>query len=138
MLRRLARCGYHPDPMRRWPPRVALAGVFALALCRALTASSATKAPPITQDQARRAYADIVGSEPSMRREAALKFPGDPWSADDDFHQREQDSVRSFAGHKGVPIGDVLGAIDDGMHARWPASASPIAQVPPCRPRLMY
>ncbi len=124
--------------MRRWLPRAILAGLLVAALVRVLTASSASHAPPVTPDLSRRAYADIVSREPSMRRESALKFAGDPWSADDDFHQREQDSVRSFAGHQNVPIGDVLRAVDDGMHERWPASATPLAQVPPCRPRLMY
>jgi hypothetical protein len=124
--------------MRRWAPRAVLAAILVVALVRTLSASSAVKSLPITPELAHRAYAEIVGREPSMRREAAVKFPGDPWSADDDFHEREQQAVRGFAGHQSVPIGDVLRALDDGMHERWPASASPIAQVPPCRPRLMY
>jgi hypothetical protein len=124
--------------MRRWAPRAILFGVIALALVRAATASSAEKLPPADSALAHKAYADIVGKEPSMRRESALKFPGDPWSADDDFHQRENDDVRGFAGHQRVSIGSVLAAIDDGMHDHWRAAASPIAQVPPCRPRLMY
>jgi hypothetical protein len=124
--------------MRRWGPRAVLLAIVVLALARAATASSAHSPLPITPELAHRAYSDIVGREPGMRREATLKFPGDPWSADDDFHDREQQEVRSFAGHQSVPIGDVLRAIDDGMHARWRAPAIPIAQVPPCRPRLMY
>jgi hypothetical protein len=124
--------------MRRWAPRAVLAALLLVALARILSASSAAHPLPISPELAHRAYSEIVGREPTMRREAALKFPGDPWSADDDFHEREQQAVRGFAGHQGVPIGDVLRALDDGMHERWPASASPIAQVPPCRPRLMY
>jgi hypothetical protein len=125
-------------PMRRWLPRALLAALLAAALVRTLTAASTAPAPPITPALSKRAYADIVNQEPQMRREAALKFGGDPWSADDDFHQREQDAVRSFAGHQNVPIADVARAVDDGMHERWPAAAVPTAQVPPCRPRLMY
>jgi hypothetical protein len=138
MLRRVARCGYDSGLMRPWVPRAALTCVVAVALARALTASSAARPNPITPELARQAYADIGGREPSMRREAALKFAGDPWSADDDFHQREHEAVRKFAGEHDIRIGDVLGAIDDGMHERWPVSVPPIAQVPPCRPRLMY
>jgi len=125
-------------PMRRWLPRALLAALLAAALVRALTASSAAAAPSISPELSKRAYADIVSREPEMRREAALKFAGDPWSADDDFHQREQDAVRGFAGRENVPIADVARAVDDGMHEKWPAAAIPTAQVPPCRPRLMY
>jgi hypothetical protein len=124
--------------MRRWVPCVVLAGVLAVGIVRAATARGAPRMEPMGGAMAHRAYAEIVSKEPSMRREAALKFPGDPWSADDDFHQREQDEVRGFAGHQALAIGDVLGAIDDGMHAHWRAAATPQAQVPPCRPRLMY
>ena len=124
--------------MRPWVPRAVLAGICAVAVGRAATASSFPRVEPIGSTLAHRAYSEIVNGESSMRREAALKFPGDPWSADDDFHQREQDSVRSFAGHQGAPIGGVLAAIDDGMHDHWRASGTPIATVPPCRPRLMY
>ena len=124
--------------MRRWVPRAVLAGVLAVGVVRAATARSAEGVQPMGGAMAHRAYAEIVNQEPGMRREAALKFPGDPWSADDDFHQREQDEVRSFAGHQSLAIGDVLAAIDDGMHEHWRARVTPSAQVPPCRPRLMY
>lgn len=124
--------------MRRWLPRALLAALFVAAIVRAATASSTRSALPITPELSKRAYAEIVSREPQMRRDAALKFPGDPWSADDDFHQREEDAVRGYAGQQSVPIADVLRAIDDGMHDGWPAAAIPTAQVPPCRPRLMY
>ena len=124
--------------LRRWAPRAALVALLTAAVVRASTASSATSPLPITPELAHRAYMDIVGREPMMRRDAALKFPGEPWSADDDFHERENEAVRGFSGHQNVPIGDVLRAIDDGMHERWRAAVTPIAQVPPCRPRLMY
>ncbi|MGH7296162.1 MAG: hypothetical protein ACRELB_14560, partial [Polyangiaceae bacterium] len=101
---------YSARTMRRWAPRAVLAGVLAVGVARAATASRPAGTQPMDAAMAHRAYSELVAKERTMRREAALKFPGDPWSADDDFHQREQDDVRNFAGHQGVPIGDVLAA----------------------------
>ncbi len=92
----------------------------------------------LTEPQAREVYRDMTGRERSMRREAAVKFPGDLWSQDDDFHERENETVRSTASSKKIRFSDVVRAIDDGMRAHWPASGQPIATVPPCRPRLSY
>jgi hypothetical protein len=84
------------------------------------------------------AWRQIIAKEPSLRAEAAKKFPGDPWSQDDDFHNAELREARAFANRQGVQLGDVLRALDDGMHEHWPASPPPQAKVPPCRPRLTY
>jgi hypothetical protein len=117
----------------------AVVAVMALgAVVRAATAAPPPAGKPITDALARRAYRELTSRERTMRRDAAVKFPGDLWSQDDDFHQRETDQVRSFASSHEVRIGDVLRALDDGMKARWPASGTPIATVPPCRPRLSY
>lgn len=73
-----------------------------------------------------------------MRREAAVKFPGDLWSQDDDMHERENEAVRSYASKNNVRITDVVRAMDDGMRAHWQTSGTVQATVPPCRPRLSY
>lgn len=123
---------------RRWAPRAVLLAVVALAVGRAATASTGRRPPPITPQLARRAYVEITSHEPGWRRNAALSFPGDPWSADDDVHEHEYEEIVRFGARTSVPVGDVLRALDDGMHEKWRAPADPIAEVPPCRPRLVY
>jgi hypothetical protein len=118
--------------------RAVMAAVALVAIVRVETARQPEDTPPITPPLARAAYADITGREPQMRAEAARTFPGDLWSQDDDFHDHEQDAVRDYATKHRVPIADVLGAIDDGMRARWPTPAQPSPRVAPCRPRLTY
>jgi hypothetical protein len=87
---------------------------------------------------ARDAYRDITANERHTRREAAVKFPGDPWSQDDDFHEHESEDVRKFAGSHELPLSSVVRAVDDGMREKWPTPAQPNPKVPPCRPRLSY
>lgn len=84
------------------------------------------------------AYRDVSSRERQARREAAVKFPGDPWSQDDDFHERENESVRAYSGGHELRLGDVVRAVDDGMREHWPTSGQPNPKVPPCRPRLSY
>ena len=80
----------------------------------------------------------VAMTKSAPNHDAALKFPGDPWSQDDDFHSREEAEARSFAASHDVRLADVLRAVDEGMRSHWPAAASPNPRVPPCRPRLAY
>jgi len=109
-----------------------------VAVARAATASPPKDGQPATDALAKDAYGEVISRERAMRHEAALKFPGDPWSADDDYHDREQGQARAFASSHDTRLSDVLRAVDDGMHARWPAPAAPDPKAPPCRPRLAY
>lgn len=120
-------------------PKIVIAVVASLAMLRAATAP-APEAPtkPIEEKAAHDAYRDITNRERQARREAAVKFPGDPWSQDDDFHERENEAVRNFAGSHELRLSDVVRAVDDGMREKWPASIQPYPKVPPCRPRLSY
>ena len=118
--------------------KTVVALVAIAALVRAVTASMPSPGKPLDEVGAHDAYRDVTSRERSMRREAAVKFPGDLWSQDDDFHQRETDAVRAFATSRGVRLGDVVRAVDDGMRERWLGAGKPIATVPPCRPRLSY
>jgi hypothetical protein len=117
---------------------IAVAIIVSAAVVRAATAKLPAVGKPITADVARQAYREITSRERSMRHDAAVKFPGDPWSRDDDFHERENEAVRSFASGHDVAVGDVTRAIDDGMREHWPTVGTPQATVPPCRPRLSY
>jgi hypothetical protein len=123
---------------RVWAP---LAGVGAIALARALV-STPPEQPAGGIDEATRrlAFRAVASEESTMRREAAKTFPTDPWSRDDAFHEKELSRARDWAGKHRVRLGDVLGAVDDGLHAHWPQDnhAPLIPTVPPCRPRAIY
>lgn len=119
-------------------PKIVIAVVATLALVRVATAKPQETGKPITAAQAHEAYRDVTSRERTMRRDAAVKFPGDPWSQDDDFHERENEEMRSFASSKEIRLSDVLGAVDQGMREHWPTTVIPNPKVPPCRPRLSY
>jgi hypothetical protein len=118
--------------------KIAVVLLIAAAVGRAETASGPPSGKPATEASSKDAYRDIVSRERTMRHDAAVKFPGDPWSQDDDFHSREESEARSFASKNDVRLTDVLRAVDDGMHAGWAAPVTPDPRVPPCRPRLAY
>ena len=120
-------------------PKIVIAVVAVLAMVRAATAPPpAPPNKPIEEKAARDAYRDVTSRERQMRRDAAVKFPGDRWSQDDDFHERESEAVRGFAGSHELRLSDVVRAVDDGMREHWPTSGLPNPKVPPCRPRLSY
>jgi hypothetical protein len=127
----------------QWRPRP---GWLAAGLAGLLAAGLALAAPggggQGREDQATRAaiFREITASELVTRQNAARAFPGDPWSADDDFHNHEQRQARAIAARHRVPIEVVLGAIDEGLRQHWdhPNHPPPIATVPPCHPRPVY
>jgi len=112
----------------------------AIAMLRAATAAPPTDGKPAVESVRRSIFSELATEEPSMRTEAALAFPGDAWSADDDFYARQQKKARTVASARGVRLGDVLDAFDEGLRAKWPPQPR-IALTPgvaPCRPRLAY
>ena len=119
-------------------PKLVIVVVASLAMVRAATAKPPAPGKPITEAQAREVYRDVTSRERKMRRDAAVKFPGDPWSQDDDFHERENEQMRSLATSKEIRLSDVVGAVDQGMREHWPTTVTPNPKVPPCRPRLSY
>lgn len=119
-------------------PRAAVAFTTVVAVVRAVAARPPADAAPMPSEAERAAYEAMVDKEIVMRVESARKFPGEPWSIDDHFHDQEQSAARRYAAVHGVRLGDVLRAIDDGLHAHWHAAATPNPSVPPCRPRLTY
>jgi hypothetical protein len=123
--------------IRVWAP---LGAVCVLAVGRAVTAAPPERAPDADDALLHRAFSAIASDEHTMRHEAAKSFPTDPWSRDDDFHRRELDKVRDWAGQHRVPRGAVFGAMDDGIRAHWPQTngAPLVVTVPPCRPRAIY
>lgn len=124
--------------MRDILPKALIVVVASLAIGRVATAKPPESGKPITEAQAHDAYRDVTSRERTMRRDAAVKFPGDPWSQDDDFHERENEEIRSFSGTHGIRLSDVVRSVDDGMRERWLTPVQPYPKVPPCRPRLSY
>jgi len=120
-----------------WVP---FALVCAVGLGRALTARVPPQRGVADEAQRREAFRHVASDEAAERHEAAKVFPTDLWSRDDDFHQREQQRAREWAGSHSVRVGDALSAIDEGLRERWPTGASKplVATVPPCRPRAIY
>lgn len=99
-------------------------------------------APKGREDAAVRAamFREIAAAEAETRENAARAFPGDPWSADDDFHNHEQRQAGAIAARRGVPLGSALDAIDEGLREHWdhPNPTPLVATVPPCHPRPIY
>ena len=86
---------------------------------------------------ARATFLKVASEEGALRATTARKFPGDPWSADDDFHHAEQSSARAVADTQRVDLAQVLAAIDEGLRGRWSfgEGVAPLATVPVCHPR---
>lgn len=88
----------------------------------------------------RQLYREFAAAEPSMRAAAAANFPGDAWSQDDDFHNREQALLRHVALREKVSVTELLMWLDRGMRERWPLPEGVVVRptAAPCRPRLEY
>jgi hypothetical protein len=113
---------------------------FLVAGIRATRVPVRAEASAMNEALARQAYVEITSREGDLRRNAALRFQGSPWSQQDEFHSRERGAIRSFAGAHRVSISSVVNALDRGMREHWPTSANVVVnqKVIPCRPRLAY
>ena len=115
--------------------------MFALAVVAAVTktlmvprAGSRWRADAATR---REMFDAMAAVEPLLRREAERAFPGDPWSADDDFHNHEQRQAWKVAFERGATLADGLRALDEGLRDH--ANSQPLpTTVPPCHPRPDY
>ncbi len=115
-------------------------GACAIALVRVVTAPTAVE--PMHADEAARrgAFFAIASEENKMRRDAEKKFPTDPWSQDDDFHNSERTRVKAIAAERGMSVTETWWAIDEGIRSGWPHELSSFVRVtvPPCQPRAIY
>jgi hypothetical protein len=114
--------------------------IVLVAMGRAATAAPLPSAGPAGEGTKSEVFALIAAEERTMRRDAAKDFPADAWSQDDAFHNLEYKRARILAGERGVRLADVLLAIDEGMHQKWPhvSDAWQKPTVPPCRPRPIH
>jgi hypothetical protein len=118
---------------------VVSAAAIVVACLRAATAPAVTEPwRALTAKQREIVVAALATAEPELRTAAAASFPGDRWSADDDFHNHELALVRQLAANQGVPVAAVWDALDEALrsHHEHGDSATPMrATAPPCHPR---
>lgn len=127
---------------RRWGSALALlvSGAVTATACLHAATIPATSEPwrPLAATERGLVEAALAAAEPDLRRAAAEAFPGDRWSADDDFHNHELALVRQLAATQSVPVAAVWDALDDALRLQAQgASGPPVmrATVPPCHPR---
>jgi hypothetical protein len=114
--------------------------LLAVAITLDVSAVPPNALPEASSDAQHRAFRAVASEEAFMRRGAVKGFPADPWSQDDDFHNREIQRVRAIAGAERVSVSSMLRAVDDGARDRWDRMTDdPLVEtVPPCRPRPIY
>jgi hypothetical protein len=101
----------------------------------ATTRSESLPAPP-SEAIARRIATRMASAEPMSRAAARRLFPGDSWSADDDFHNQERRLAHSLAAQYRVALHDVFAIVDADIRAgRVPGRQVNAA---PCKPRPFY
>lgn len=126
--------------LRKHVGYVVTAAICAVAATRVWLCPEAGALNTPNPTTARAIYREITAQEAAVREQAARSFPGDAWSADDDFHNAERRIAQVVATAHGVDLPTVLYVIDEGLHAGWPPGGvvPPLATVPPCHPRPDY
>src|SRR5579862_1582834 len=119
---------------------VAATSIAVVAILRVLSANTSAPAWNADVETSRQIFRAIASQESAARAKAAQGFPGDPWSADDDFHNAEQRMARAAAVSHGCTVADSLRAIDEGLRAGWPHDNTVplVTTAPPCHPRPIY
>ncbi|MCP3136379.1 hypothetical protein [Pyxidicoccus xibeiensis] len=124
--------------------RATLLGWLVFGLCGATAvvraATSDVRPPQRRLSDAERAQVGLAAAaeEPARRRASRHSFPGDHWSQDDDFGASERRWAVDEAHRRGVPVTDVLGAIDAELHSSAPVVPPRKATASPCKPRPFY
>jgi hypothetical protein len=97
-----------------WTVVVLTCGIAAV---RASTASVEGATRRLSLDERRAVGRAAAAAEPAQRKDTWHRFPGACWAEDDDFHATEWSWVRGEASRRGVPVIDVLLAIDEDLRA---------------------
>ncbi len=117
-----------------------IVGCLLVLIGRAWTVSSVDDSPgtKLTEAQQRAIGQALARREPAFRRDAERRFPGDVWSQDDHFHNLEQRWARRVAAKHGVPLIEVLRAIDEDLRTNKRTDPLRRATAAPCKPRPFY
>lgn len=108
----------------------------AIAFGRTATTRSEPLPAPPSETVARRIADRMARAEPSARASARRLFPGDSWSADDDFHNQERRLANSLSAQYKVAVHDIFHILDADLRAgRVPGRKATAA---PCKPRPFY
>lgn len=128
------------DAVASRPSWLAFAAFCIVAVLRASLASPPPSLIPANDAARRDIFSSLAASEDGFRSRAALNFPGDPWSQDDDFHAHEMQLAQRQAAAHQTSLGAALRAFDDGAREKWPSPSRDAMKntVPPCRPRPVY
>lgn len=125
----------------------AIALLFALGLFLHETRVVRTTPPPaalsvasplygVPDDQRHIIFQDLAADEPHARIESAKKFPGEPWSIEDERAAHERDRAREIAGNYKISVTQAYLILDEAIRARSLYMGKPLeANVVPLKPR---
>jgi hypothetical protein len=96
-------------------------------------------APPlygIPDETRRNIFQDLAADEAHARTESAKKFPGEPWSIEDERAAHERDRAREIAGNYKISVSQAYLILDEAIRERWLYMRSPLeGNVVPLKPR---
>lgn len=78
----------------------------------------------LPESQRRALFRELAVVEPRARTESAQKFPGDPWSIEDERAAHERDKSRDMAAANKLSVSQIDLLLDDGIREKWPAPNS--------------
>ena len=116
------------------------------AVCAAVVMWRAAHAPrpdagsPLRREERPNVALNVAVNEEEWQKKAEAAFPGDLWSASDDFHGHEAMRVRELARQHKTTYEDILRAVDEDIHrgSKGGRRQDRRASVVPCKPRPFY
>ncbi|MEO7113746.1 MAG: hypothetical protein ABI183_25125 [Polyangiaceae bacterium] len=125
----------------------AVALLFALGLLLHLTRAIRTTPAPaalsvasplygISDEKRQRIFQDLAADEPRARTESAKKFPGEPWSIEDERAAHERDRAREIAGNYKISVTQAYLILDEAIREHRLYMGKPLeGNVVPLKPR---
>jgi hypothetical protein len=90
----------------------------------------------IPDERRRMIFNDLAADEAHARIESAKKFPGEPWSIEDERAAHERDRTRVVAGNYKISLSQADLILDEAIREHWLYLSSPLeANVVPLKPR---
>jgi hypothetical protein len=81
-------------------------------------------------------FDDLAADEPRARVESAKKFPGEPWSIEDERAAHERDRTREIAASHKINLSQAYLILDEAIREHWLYIRAPLdATVVPLKPR---